>query len=91
MDWNTVWSLIDPKLLIVVALCWVLGIIIKNTPRVPDWSIVYIVTAVAVILTIWMIGWGPKAVIQGVLAGAFAVYGNQFIKQSKQIGNRGDE
>jgi hypothetical protein len=84
MDWNTVWSLIDPKLLIVVAVCWVFGIGIKQTPKVPDWSIVYIVTAVAVILTVWMVGWGPQAVIQGVLAGAFAVYGNQIIKQAKK-------
>ncbi|TKH42070.1 hypothetical protein C1I60_22495 [Paenibacillus terrae] len=84
MDWNTVWSLIDPKLLIVVAVCWVLGIIIKKTPHVPDWSIVYIVTAVAVILTVWIIGWGPQAIIQGVLAGAFAVYGNQMVKQAKK-------
>lgn len=84
MDWNIVWSLIDPKLLIVVAVCWVFGIGIKQTPKVPDWSIVYIVTAVAVILTVWIVGWGPQAVIQGVLAGAFAVYGNQLVKQAKK-------
>ncbi|MEK3947325.1 phage holin family protein [Paenibacillus sp. FSL H7-0703] len=84
MDWNTVWSLIDPKLLIVVAVCWVIGIGIKQTPKVPDWSIVYIVTAVAVLLTVWMQGWVPQAVIQGVLAGAFAVYGNQVVKQAKK-------
>ncbi|WP_348623631.1 phage holin family protein [Paenibacillus peoriae] len=84
MDWNNIWSLIDPKLLIVVAACWVLGTIIKKTPRVPDWCIVYIVSAVAVILTVWMIGWGPQAVLQGVLAGAFAVYANQIVKQVKK-------
>ncbi|WVD77639.1 phage holin family protein [Paenibacillus sp. LX16] len=71
-------------MLIVVAVCWVIGIGIKQTPKVPDWSIVYIVTAVAVLLTVWMQGWGPQAVIQGVLAGAFAVYGNQLVKQTKK-------
>ncbi|MGG1650590.1 phage holin family protein [Paenibacillus sp. NRS-1780] len=71
-----------------MAVCWVLGIIIKKTPRVPDWSIVYIVTGVAVILTVWMIGWGPQAVIQGVLAGAFAVYGNQLVKQARKGGDQ---
>ncbi|MBO3283967.1 phage holin family protein [Paenibacillus sp. FSL M8-0228] len=84
MDWNTVWSLIGPELLIVVAVCWVIGIGIKQTPKVPNWSIVYIVTGVAVILTVWIQDWGPQAVIQGVLAGAFAVYGNQLVKQMKK-------
>ncbi|KJD42340.1 phage holin family protein [Paenibacillus terrae] len=86
MDWNMVYGLIDPKLLIVVAVCWVIGYGLKKTPRVPDWSIVYIVTGVAVLLTIWMIGWGPQAIIQGVLAGAFAVYGNQIVKQARKGG-----
>lgn len=84
MDWNTIFQLIDPKLLIVVAVCWVLGFVLKQTPRVPDWSIVYIVTLVAVLLTVWLIGVGPEAIIQGVLAGAFAVYGHQVVKQGKE-------
>ena len=84
MDWNMVYGLIDPKLLIVVAVCWVIGYGLKKTPRVPDWSIVYVVTGVAVLLTVWMTGWGPQAIIQGVLAGAFAVYGNQIVKQARK-------
>ncbi|MCA0754894.1 phage holin family protein [Paenibacillus sp. N4] len=81
MDWNAIFQMIDPKLLIVVAVCWVLGFLFKQTPRVPNWSIVYIVTAVALGLTVWLIGWGPEAVIQGILAGAFAVFGHQLVKQ----------
>jgi len=84
MEWNAIFQLIDPKLLIVVAACWVLGYVLKDTPKVPNWSIVYIVTAAALALTVWLIGWGPEAVIQGVLAGAFAVFGHQIIKQAKE-------
>ena len=40
MDWNMIWQLIDPKLLIVVAVCWVIGYVLKQTPRVPNWGIV---------------------------------------------------
>ncbi|MFU1797044.1 phage holin family protein [Paenibacillus azoreducens] len=82
MDWDTIFELIDARLLVVVALCWVIGYALKQTPRVPDWTIVYIVTLVAVLITIWILGFGPEALIQGVLAGAFAVYGNQLIKQA---------
>lgn len=84
MEWNAIYQLIDLKLLVVVAACWVIGFALKKTPNVPDWSIVYIVTLVAVGLTIWMLGFGPESLIQGVLCGAFAVYGNQIVKQTKK-------
>ncbi|MDR9857828.1 phage holin family protein [Paenibacillus sp. VCA1] len=83
MDWNTIWTLIDPKLLIVVAACWIIGYMIKQTPRVPDWSIVYVVVVVSILLTVWMLGWGAESLIQGILAGAFAVFGHQAVKQAK--------
>lgn len=83
MDWTMIWQLIDPKLLIVVAACWIIGSVLKQTPKVPDWSIVYIVVVVAVLLTVWMLGWSAESLIQGILAGAFAVFGHQVVKQAK--------
>ncbi|MCL6605622.1 MAG: phage holin family protein [Paenibacillus sp.] len=84
MEWNAIFNFIDPKLFIVVVVCWVIGYILKRTPSVPDWCIVYVVTFVAVILAIWMFGWNPNSLIQGVLCGAFSVYGNQLVKQAKK-------
>lgn len=88
MEWSTIYEFIDPKLLIVVAACWVMGAVLKQTPKVPNWSIVYMVTVASVLLTIWLIGLGPEAIIQGILAGAFAVFGHQIVKQAK---NRAEE
>lgn len=82
MEWTTIYSLIDARLFIVVAACWVIGYILKRTPKVPDWTIVYIVTMAAIALSITLLGWSGEALIQGVLSGAFAVYGHQLIKQS---------
>lgn len=90
MEWNAIFQLIDPKLLIVVAACWVIGYTLKQTPRVPNWSIIYIVTAAALGLTVWLIGWGAESIIQGVLAGAFAVFGHQVVKQTKVRDNNDD-
>ncbi|PAD73925.1 phage holin family protein [Paenibacillus campinasensis] len=87
MEWNMIFELIDPRLLIVVAACWVLGYIFKQTPRVPDWSIVYIVLIIAVWLTIGLLGWSVETLIQGILAGAFAVFGHQAVKQAKKSGD----
>ncbi|HIW33132.1 MAG TPA: phage holin family protein [Candidatus Paenibacillus intestinavium] len=84
MDWNIVYGLVDARLLIVVAACWVIGFILKKTPRVADWTIVYIVTVVAMVFAVGLIGFSVEAVIQGILSGAFAVYGHQIIKQTKQ-------
>ncbi|OMF54668.1 hypothetical protein BK138_16040 [Paenibacillus rhizosphaerae] len=83
MDWNMIWQLIDPKLLIVVAACWIIGFVLKQTPKMPDWSIVYAVVVVAVLLTVWMLGWSAESLIQGILSGAFAVFGHQVVKQAK--------
>ncbi|MFU1797668.1 phage holin family protein [Paenibacillus azoreducens] len=87
MNWDTIYGLIDVRLLVVVALCWVIGYILKSTPKVPDWTIVYAVTVAGVVMTIWTLGFGPESIIQGVLAGAFAVYGNQLVKQTKKSGS----
>ncbi|WP_217595496.1 phage holin family protein [Cohnella sp. GbtcB17] len=84
MEWTVIENLLDPQLLIVLSACWVLGYILKRTPRVPDWSIVYIVTLAAVLLSIWILGPGPLPLLQGFLCGAVAVYGYQLVKQTKE-------
>ncbi|MGE7718058.1 phage holin family protein [Priestia megaterium] len=84
MEWNMIFELIDPRLLIVVGACWVIGWVLKKTPKVADWSIVYIVIILAVWLAIGILGFSVEAIIQGILAGAFAVFGHQAIKQTKE-------
>lgn len=84
MEWQLIFELIDPMLLVVVGVCWCLGYMFKHSPGVPDWTIVYIVTVIAVLLVIWMHGFRPESIIQGVLCGAFAVYGHQLVKQTRE-------
>lgn len=70
-----------------VAACWVLGYVLKQTPKVPDWSIVYSVVVLAVVFAVGLLGWSVETVIQGILAGAFAVFGHQAVKQAKKSGD----
>jgi len=86
MEWNAVLEFINPELLIVVVACWVIGGILKQTPKVPDWSIIYIVTAFAIVFAMFLQGYTIQSLIQGILCGAVAVYGNQLIKQAKKSG-----
>jgi len=90
MDTNLIAGFIDPQLAIVVAVCWVLGAVLKRTPQVPDWTIIYIVTVAAVIIVGALLGWTASSILQGVLCGAVAVYGNQLVKQTSR-GASGDE
>ncbi|QGQ97046.1 hypothetical protein EHS13_20225 [Paenibacillus psychroresistens] len=83
MEWSAILNLIDPKLFIVVAACWVLGYILKQTPAVPNWSIVFIVTSFATGFAVWMMGPQPEIILQGILCGAVSVYGYEFIKGIK--------
>ncbi|MFE9279337.1 phage holin family protein [Streptomyces griseoincarnatus] len=84
MEWNMIFELIDPRLLVVLAACWVIGYILKQTPKVPNWIIVYVVIVVAVLLACGLIGWSVESFVQGILTGAFAVFGHQAVKQTAE-------
>ena len=75
---------IDPQLTGVVIACWCLGFALKRTPFVPDWTIIYAVTALAVVLVGIAEGWSAQSAIRGILCGAFAVYGHQLVKQTSR-------
>lgn len=84
MDWSMIFELINPSLLIVVAACWVLGVILKQTPNFPSWSIAYIIPVIAVLFSCGLLGISMESIIQGILAGSFAVFGHQLVKQGKE-------
>ncbi|MEK4239054.1 phage holin family protein [Paenibacillus sp. FSL H7-0714] len=87
MEWNAVANFIKPELLLIVVGCWVIGYILKQTPRVHDWTIIYWVTLAAIINVCFTLGFTIDSFVQGILCGAVAVYGNQFIKQAKKSGD----
>ncbi|MFD0711653.1 phage holin family protein [Paenibacillus sp. GCM10027626] len=84
MEWDAIMNLVDQRLSSIVVCCWIVGIVLKRTPHVPDWTIIYIVTATAILLSGFSIGWGVESVVQGILCGAAAVYGHQLYKQSRK-------
>lgn len=85
---------IEPEFLIMVAVCYSLGLFIKAIPKIPDWTIPFILLGVTCVLTILYIaiiqgmGWSYKTIlsgfIYGLLSSAVAVYGNQAVKQVKK-------
>lgn len=84
MEWSIVSEFIKPELLMVVAVCWIIGYVLKQTPRVPNWTIIYAVSLAAILIVSFTLGFTVESFLQGILCGAVAVYGNQLVKQTRK-------
>ncbi|WP_127506998.1 phage holin family protein [Paenibacillus humicus] len=91
MDWTIASQWISPKLGGVLLLCWISGYILKRTPIIPGWSIIYAVTAVGIAMAGASLGWSPNTAVQGVLCAAVAVYGNQMYRQTAEAVAGGED
>jgi len=81
---------IDPAMLIVVAALWFIGYGLKQTPRVPNWSVLWIIVLLGIVFGLMVVGINVTGVIQGIIAAALAVLGHQIVKQTK-IGMEDDK
>lgn len=70
--------------LVLVPVLNVIGMIIKNTEKIPDKYIPLILLLFGILGTIAILGLTPHSVVQGVLVTGAAVYGNQIVKQLKK-------
>jgi len=80
--------------LIVVPALIVVGQMVKNTPKVKNWVIPYVLLILGIVTTVAIMGLNVDAVLQGVLVSGAAVFGNQLWKQIKEntkLGGTNDE
>lgn len=75
---------------------YVLGVIIKDTPKVPSWTIPYVLLIVSIIISPLILGgYTAEHIVQAIIAAGLAVYGNQLLKQGagalKEFGKEEDE
>lgn len=69
--------------LVLIPVLNVIGMIVKNTEKIPDKYIPLILLFFGVVGTVAILGLTPHSVVQGVLVTGAAVYGNQIVKQLK--------
>jgi len=55
--------------------------VLKNTPKMQDWLIPYILLLLGFLFTIGIMGINMHAIVQGVLVSGSAVFANQLYKQ----------
>lgn len=70
---------------------YILGVIIKDTPKIPSWTIPYILLAISIVICPLILGgYNAENVVQAIIAAGMAVYGNQLLKQAG-IALKGDD
>lgn len=69
--------------LVLVPVLNVIGMIIKNTEKIPNKYIPLLLLLFGILGTVAILGLTPHSVVQGVLVTGAAVYGNQVVKQLK--------
>ena len=76
--------IIDEAYIMIPAL-WVVGFVIKNTELIKDKYIPFILLAVSLLLSPWMLGgYNAQNVIQAILVAGGAVLADNLYRQSKK-------
>lgn len=75
---------ISENALLMIPVLNVIGMIIKNTERIPDKYIPLILLFFGIVGAVAIMGLSAESVVQGVLITGTAVYGNQVFKQLKK-------
>ena len=78
---------IQDEALILVPTLYVIGMILKSTPKTKDWLIPYILLIFGITGAILLLGFSIKSIIQGILVTGGAVFTNQLIKQTTEKKN----
>mgnify|MGYP001576458335 CR=1 FL=1 len=68
--------------LILIPVLYILGVMLKGTNKIKDWTIPWILLVVGIIGAIALMGLNVNSVLQGILAAGTAVFGNQLVKQT---------
>jgi len=84
VDWNVIVEFIRPELLILISICFCMGLFLKQIPKVPDWIIPLVLLLFTCIISILYIGIVLKegfnantylmGFIYGLFSAAVAVY-----------------
>lgn len=75
---------ISENAILMIPVLNIIGMIIKNTEKIPDKYIPLILLFFGIVGAVATMGISPESIIQGVLITGTAVYGNQVYKQLKK-------
>jgi len=68
---------------ILIPVLYVIGVFLKWTPKVPDWTIPWILLGLGMIGGFFLGGMTLNGILQGILVAGATVFTNQLYKQTK--------
>lgn len=84
-------SFLSNNIYIVSAVLFVIGLFLKQTPKIKNWWIPYILSVIGIIVCVIILGPSVNAFLQGIIATGIAVYvhqlGKQYISRVSQDNN----
>lgn len=69
-------------LVTVVPVLIILGFALKNTPKVPDWTIVWVLLLLGALAGVLAVGFNVEGFANGVIAAGLAIASHQAFKQT---------
>ncbi|REK74501.1 holin [Paenibacillus paeoniae] len=63
---------------------FIMGLLLKNTPRVPNWTIPWVLLVIGMTGGIVIVGSPVQGIIQGVLVTGATVLTHQLVKQTTE-------
>ena len=79
---ETIINFVPEQLLILVAALYVIGIFLKRTPKIKDWSIPWILLFLGISFSIPIMGFNATSILQGIICSFGAIATNQLVKQT---------
>jgi hypothetical protein len=79
---NDLIEFVQEQIIVLVPVLYVIGAMLKNTPKMPDWLIPWALLIVGILLAVLIMGDPLQGVIQGILVAGATVMAHQLIKQT---------
>jgi MFS superfamily sulfate permease-like transporter len=79
---NDLIEFVQEQIIVLVPVLYVIGAMLKNTPKMPDWLIPWTLLIVGILLAVLIMGDPLQGVIQGILVAGATVMAHQLIKQT---------
>ena len=83
MEINLMDYIMEQALILVPAL-YILGMMLKNTEKIKDWTIPWILLACGIGSCIAIMGANIQSILQGIMVTGVSVFGNQLVKQTTE-------
>lgn len=75
---------LNQNYLVLIPALWLIGHALKQTPVIPDWTIIWILFIVSIGIGSIEYGFSIDAITNGIIAAGISVFGHQVFKQTKE-------